>query len=638
MRAFRRLALATLSGLVVLTYTVANAGPTPGPSSGPGSGPNSWNDHWWIEKASRALRGGDPLSSSENADALLAQGRDQAVASFLKDPRFGDTVLDFSLMFLGFRKDRIKKENGTYIDFPADSVYDFPQAIHASQEVAKDGDFFRIFDLYQPIYAGPLERPYSFDPADQSLSDDALRAKYLQGILDDLDRLIALAPKVTPTTQKDFCADQLATHLLLVSNGLLRIPVFSFPDTFVALFTRDWYGSLEAYCGALTPIPGFDLVTALQSAKAKDVLLFSEIQKFNSATYDPKTVANIATIDLSSLAPGYQITQFKNPQLTALTNSSTNYNRKRSAYILKKFFCDDLNPIGVQFPAVHAAGKHGNDAACFACHYKLDPMAGFFRNYGQVFIDFSKLGNKITFDDTATADLKTYEQNWAGGPDAEHPLNIGYIRSTKDLTQNFYGSSLEDLYAYLKVAPEVRRCIMKRAYEYLVSDDQTVDGDYLDYLTDQFNQDIAMQGSSGVALKNAFARIVLGPGFSTPNIDRNTCYDHKPGYVPSGGVPCQVSSILNKSCVGCHSSTQDSGGLDLAHWEASKGDAGGFPHVNGHGKPISHAATFQMILDRLNATNPDVRMPYLKDMLTADRQQLYLWANGMLTGKDAAVK
>ena len=301
---------------------------------------------------------------------------------------------------------------------------------------------------------------------------------------------------------------------------------------------------------------------------------------------------------------------------------------------MKRFFCDDLTPIGVQFPAVHAAGKHGSDPSCFSCHYKLDPMAGFFRNYGLLFIDYSK-NNQIVFDDNVTMDRKLYEQAWAGGPDADHPLNIGYIRSTKDLSQNFYGSSPDDLFNYLKTAPEVRRCLMKRAYEYLVADNQTVDGDYLDYLTDQFNQDTVQSGSSAIALKNTFARIVLGPGFGTPNADRGTCYDHKPGYVSSNGVPCQVASNLNKNCVTCHSSTQGPGGLDLSHWETSKDGSGGFPHVDAQGAAVPHDKTFQMIMDRLNTTDPDLRMPYLKDMLTADRQQLYLWANGMLKPKDA---
>jgi len=47
-------------------------------------------------------------------DALLALGRDQVVRKFEEDPRFGDTILDFNLMMLGFRQDRIRKENGNY--------------------------------------------------------------------------------------------------------------------------------------------------------------------------------------------------------------------------------------------------------------------------------------------------------------------------------------------------------------------------------------------------------------------------------------------------------------------------------------------------------------------------------------------
>jgi hypothetical protein len=584
--------------------------------------PGSWQDHWWLEKASRALRGGDPLATTENADALLAQGKEKTVESFLSDPRFGDTVLDFSLMFLGFRLDRIKKEKGNYVQ----AVYLYPQAIHASREVLNDGDFLSIFDLNQPLYVAPLTRPDSDKPADAALSDIALRNKFLQETQDDLDRLIGLAPNVTHETASKFCSE-LETHVdTYLFNNPAGIPLFTFPEVNTAILSTDWYGLVWNYCQNEDFPASFDLVGALKKAKAKNALLFAQTQNFDSSTYLPMRVDAIQPLNMAALNANYQFNQFKRPLFNALPNSSTNYNRRRSAYVLKRFFCDDLNAIGVDFPAVHAANKHASDPSCFACHYKLDPMAGFFRNYGARFFDYSQ-SKRIQFDDRARIDRKLYEQSWADGPDAEHPLNVGYIRSTKDLTQNFYGSSLEDLYAYLKVAPEVRRCIMKRAYEYLNSDDQSVDGDYLDYLTDQFNQDIALQGSSGIALKNAFARIVLGPGFSTPNADPNTCYDHKPGYVPSSGVPCQVSSILNKSCVSCHGSTQDSSGLDLAHWETSKDGHGGFPHVDAHGVAISHEQTLQMMLDRLNTTDADMRMPYLKEMLTADRQQLYLWVN-----------
>ncbi len=80
----------------------------------------------------------------------------------------------------------------------------------------------------------------------------------------------------------------------------------------------------------------------------------------------------------------------------ALANSSTNYNRKRAAYVLKRFFCDDLNPVGFEDPAEHIGGAHGSQTSCYACHYKLDPMAGFFRNHGALVWRFLELaGHRI---------------------------------------------------------------------------------------------------------------------------------------------------------------------------------------------------------------------------------------------------
>ncbi|MGZ3687599.1 MAG: hypothetical protein ACXWPM_04175 [Bdellovibrionota bacterium] len=59
-----------------------------------------WRQRWWLQKASRALRGGDELAPGENADKLLQGGREAAVASFVADPRFADTILDFNMAYI----------------------------------------------------------------------------------------------------------------------------------------------------------------------------------------------------------------------------------------------------------------------------------------------------------------------------------------------------------------------------------------------------------------------------------------------------------------------------------------------------------------------------------------------------------
>ena len=92
---------------------------------------------------------------------------------------------------------------------------------------------------------------------------------------------------------------------------------------------------------------------------------------------------------------------------------------------MKRFFCDDLTPVGFEDPQEHVAGAHGSDTSCFACHYKLDPMAGFFRGLGAQFYDYSR-ERTIIFDDLADDSRSRYEATWRTPqglrPQVEHRL------------------------------------------------------------------------------------------------------------------------------------------------------------------------------------------------------------------------
>src|SRR5581483_2430968 len=123
---------------------------------------------------------------------------------------------------------------------------------------------------------------------------------------------------------------------------------------------------------------------------------------------------------------GFTNTVFTRTLQTTLPNSSTNYDRKRAAYILQRFFCDDLTPVNVEAPAQHGGSEHASNPSCFACHYKLDPMAGFFRTLGIDFKDYSQK-TYIVFDDGAYTNSANYWKAWQPGPDATHPYNVGYV-------------------------------------------------------------------------------------------------------------------------------------------------------------------------------------------------------------------
>jgi mono/diheme cytochrome c family protein len=89
-----------------------------------------------------------------------------------------------------------------------------------------------------------------------------------------------------------------------------------------------------------------------------------------------------------------------------------------------------------------------------------------------------------------------------------------------------------------------------------------------------------------------------------------------------------VSSILNRNCVACHKSTQDSPHLDLGHFQALSDGSFGFPHLADNGDVISSGTTFRQIEQRLSSADPKTRMPYLSDMPSQDRQALFVWVSG----------
>jgi hypothetical protein len=256
-------------------------------------------------------------------------------------------------------------------------------------------------------------------------------------------------------------------------------------------------------------------------------------------------------------------------------------------------------------------------------------MAGFFRQYGNFFYKYT--GKRISFDDKASADLKTYEEAWKAPPNSGRDWNIGYVRSVQNESLNDYRENLEDLYALFKTAPEVRRCLVKRLFEYVVSDQQTIDGGYLDYLTDEFNN--RAKKNSSDALVWTVSKLLLSQSFRQPDPDPDQCYDYKPGYDPTDAPPCRVGYILRTNCHGCHGSTSGYKHLDLTSWITLPDGTKNFPHLDDNGNQLPASETLQRLAFRLSTSDPKMRMPPFGMYLSSqDRQEIYLWTQQMLTG------
>ncbi|MFM9846912.1 MAG: hypothetical protein ACKVP3_07110 [Hyphomicrobiaceae bacterium] len=561
----------------------------------------------------------------------MTLSREDVARRFMADPRWGDAILDFNLFFLGFKSDSIRL-NGEY----ERAVFDFPNAVSAAQAMLSGGDYFKLFDFEGPFFMAPLRTEALEDaplPGDVGLAPEQMRKKavgeFKQVLLQALDKSQAglrnFCRSVRALTERE---EDLNARLYRAFDdaeifALIRGEVVAAPLAAIAgVVTKECDGK------AASPAAQERLEEAIRQAVRQIERAFEEVAKFEPAVYRPKTVSDFKAFDLSAFPTKQKWLSFGFEQGVALGNSSTNFNRKRSAYVLKRFFCDDLIPIGFEAPLEHIGGAHGSQTSCFACHHKLDPMAGFFRSYGAYFFDYSR-NEDIIFDDLAVKDRKRYEAAWQTGPKSQKNLNVGYVRSSRWQDQNVYGTSVADLTRIVRAAPEVKRCLMKRLFEYVVAEDQTIDAGYLDYLTRQFEEEAATNSSQ--AMKNAFVRVLQSESYNRVDADPKQCYDSAPGAAKRDGPPCRVAFILSKNCGQCHYpgyEGPDSGGrLDVNSWVmAPDGTNRTFHHVDSGMLQISAHESFARIIERLSTYDAKSRMPKGKMMPSHERQELFLWA------------
>jgi hypothetical protein len=598
-----------------------------------------WQRRWWIDKTARLLRGGEGLGPDDDIDALLRLPEQEIARRFMRDPRFGDTILDFNMYFLGFKTDQLKSD-GVYTR----NAFDFANAVASAQALLTGGDYFRLFDFEGDFFMPPLRNWPHEDPpqpADAGLSPQEMRSKAAGEIKAVLADLAAFAASQPPPARDDLCErveavvlrrDDLTTAVyrafddaeifVLVRGRVISAPIDTLDQALDERCEQEISKSPEADVG--------HLAAAARAASERLGKAFAEILNFEPARYKPRSVLEFRRFDLNAFANTPKWLAFGFEQAVALQNSSTNFNRKRSAYVLKRFFCDDLTPVGFEEPQEHVGGAHGSTTSCYACHYKLDPMAGFFRSLGWKFNDF-KSRDHVTFDDQAEAARRDYDANWRARAGSGRSWNIGYIRSPRWEDRNSYGESFSDLSRIVRSAPEAKRCLMRRLFEYMTAENQTIDGGYLDQLTRAFEAEAAE--SSAEAMKNAIVRVLQSETYRQPNPDPERCYDRAAGAGAGKGPPCRVAFILQKNCAQCHSSAV--GGrtsLDLSAWvPAPDGKSLTFPHLGHDKRQLPAEDTMTRIMQRLSSTDAKVRMPKNRLMSDQERQQLYLWAQDELS-------
>ncbi len=597
-----------------------------------------WQKRWWIEKTARLLRGGEGLTPREDIAKLEKLSKEDIAREFMKDERFGDTVLDFNMYFLGFKVDSLKVD-GEYVH----AAYDFANAISSAKALLKGGDYLKLFDLEGEYYLEPLSvqpTEEKLSPEDAKLAPQQLRKKAVDEVSSRLRAVLAMRKGPKALDAEDFCGEieELTEGREETQAQLFR----AFTDTEIFVLLRvgipdnlfnALQGVVEGECEK--PRDKADvgkMEGVLRKATERFDREFKQILTFEPANYMPETVAALKPLDPRAFATERKWPAFGFEQGTALANSSTNFNRKRAAYVLKRFFCDDLNPVGFDDPKEHVGGAHGSQTSCYSCHYKLDPMAGFFRNYGALFSDSSDEPD-IVFDDLASMDRKKYLSTWQAPKESHRKWQVGYIRSPRWTAENSYGESLGDLSRIIRNAPEAKRCLMRRLSQYVLGDQQTVDGGYLDALTKSFTQDAA--ANSSTAFKNAMLRLLTSQTFETRNPDPRQCYDHSSKTAAGQRPPCRVAYILEKNCVQCHGENDGLNTLLLNKWiDAPSGKGKTFEHLDSKDNQLPATETLEQMANRLSSSDPKVRMPKNKPMSSQERQELYLWVQKQLAQKE----
>ena len=644
------LVLGVFAGVLLVGYLSFGARLVDVPGLKPGSAQalakapatsDPWENRRWLDKAARLLHGGEGLGPNDDVEGLLALPREAAVRRLMDDARFGDTILDFNLYFLGF------KFNSIDIDGAYDpKVFDFPNAITSARAMATGGDYLTLFDLEGPFFMPPLRVTPVDDPPlhpeDVGLSAEQLRRKAIGELHTVLTGLVATGAQTQQTHVYDFCSAIMAVTLKTDKwhervmrafddwEGLVLSRGNAVDGPLDALGGTSWKECYNKKGGAGPDIAV--LREAAATALARFDRISAELARFEPSHYQPKSVAEFQPVDLAVFGNATKWISFGYEQGMALPNSSTNANRRRSAYILKHYFCDDLTPVGVEAPKAHVKGPI-DETSCQTCHYKLDPMAGFFRNYGSNFYDFSR-DPYLTFDDLAFADRSRYVAGWQSSPQSKRPWEVGYIRSSTNEALNSYGESIGDLSAIIRKAPEAKQCLMRRLFEYTVAEDQAVDAAWLDGLTRRFEAEAAENSSQ--AMRNAIVRIVTSDAFLQRDADPQRCYDGVDPARAAEAPPCRVGFILDKSCARCHDDVRAATGrLDLTKWQSTPdGKAHAFPHVDAQGKPISPRESLARLADRITSSDPALRMPKGRPMSDRDRQALYRWTQEELTRLD----
>lgn len=581
-------------------------------------------DKAWIAKAYRVLRYRQKIDK-EVMKSLENESEEEILAALMQGDDFFRTVLDFNMYFFGSQiSSQYELMNGEDLHFDIYGLH--PVALYSAYEALTGTEYLGLFSHEVPAMGVTNEA--TARELERSLEDGQTFAAY---ILERRGKIREIKKALTDGKKQEAC-------------DLLHGAEYLTDPNSEGFFEKIHLPSVVQKAGG-------DEYIGPECLEKEDAIIKMSLRGFehildNLETYYHKGLLHGKKPLIESMvsfkkwedqSPVYQ--QFGTLFFSQNNNSSTNYNRKRAASVLKTYFCDDLTPVTVPLKESHAQDRHASDPACQSCHYKLDPLSAMFRFHGRKGFDFRNL-EKIApdfwplfvFDDDLTLKRDQVFDYWNYWEN--HDIKPGVVQSSVDSKVNQWGDDLSDLARIIGESDQVKRCLVRRMAEYFIGTHQVFESRWLESLASEFKT----TPNSTLAFKTIVEKLVRSQTFRQKNPDPNHCYDRiSPSH--QNGPPCQVATIIEDYCITCHSGAYASSGLDLGQWITFPNSGiEGFLQLDETGTRVEPCEVYAKISQRLSPEGPEFsdqdnlrafQMPLNRDMDPLDRQEFVLWNNRM---------
>jgi hypothetical protein len=289
--------------------------------------------------------------------------------------------------------------------------------------------------------------------------------------------------------------------------------------------------------------------------------------------------------------------------MRSFPNTLLNRNRKRAAYFIRNYFCDELTSTAIDLSSFHTDKNVGDPhvtGTCVSCHYKLDPLAGSLadldaRPGGRLYVVD---GNQLEGDS-----LKQYLAGWRVK---------GYFPtpSTQNITE---WPDTQAMFAGMAKSPEARRCFVQKTVEYFLGNKQAVDEKWLDELAQRYSTNIDKNYTQGFS--DLVFQVVSSKAYRAMDRQLDRCYDFSAE--SSQEIPCHIQSLIKRNCLACHN--DDTGKVNFAKI---------IPHADGVFYASSYGErkeTIKQILEAVRDRNVEDRMPLGLEMPAAERTKIISW-------------